>query len=159
VRRGPDQGVGLHNQAESHRVGCKLRPVLAPPSPAREKVNRVGGRRPRWAGHNRHIPIMQMRARPPHDAVEGGTNMDFVRRPVPVKAALWDGSEGAQEELEKILGGPSKRVDKGVIAIAGMLIPFGLWIVKKQNGSVQAYTSYDFEARFMPASELKKAGT
>ena len=81
--------------------------------------------------------------------------MQYRRKPVEVEAVLWDGSEGAQEELEKLFHGPSKRVENGVIAVAGMLIPFGLWIVRKPNGKVQAYQPQDFEARFEPVAAVK----
>lgn len=76
--------------------------------------------------------------------------MRYKRRPVEVEAILWDGSEGAREELEKIFGGPSKISDKGVIAFAGAVVPFGLWIVLKPNGGMQAYSPNDFHARYEP---------
>lgn len=76
--------------------------------------------------------------------------MKYKRKPVEVDAILWDGSEGAREELEKIFGGPSKISDKGVISIAGDILPFGVWLVLKPNGSMQAYAPNNFHARYEP---------
>ena len=76
--------------------------------------------------------------------------MKYKRKPMPVDAVLWDGSEGAREELEKMLGGPSQIHEKGVVSVAGMIIPFGIWVVKKPDDKVMAYTPKDFETRFEP---------
>ncbi len=76
--------------------------------------------------------------------------MKYKRKPVEVDAVLWDGSEGAREELEKMFGGPSKIAEKGFISVGGTVIPFGVYVVLKPNGSVQAYTPLDFNARFEP---------
>lgn len=78
--------------------------------------------------------------------------MRYKRRPVEVDAVLWNGSEGAREELEKMLGGPSLIGEKGLISIAGVTIPFGLWIIRTASGSVRAYPPKEFEARFEPVA-------
>lgn len=75
--------------------------------------------------------------------------MKYLRRPVEVDAVLWDGSEGAREALESILGGPSKQMEKGLLLVAGMMVAFGTWVVKMPDGVVRGYQPKDFEAKYM----------
>ena len=84
--------------------------------------------------------------------------MKYLRRPVEVDAILWDGSEGAREEFEKVFGGPTKQVDKGMLLVVGMFIPFGVWVVKMPDGVVRAYKPEDFRAKYMEPVEADKAG-
>ena len=76
----------------------------------------------------------------------GGT-VNYRRKPVDVDAVLWDGSEGAQEGLERILGGPVKRLEQGAVAVAGVIIPHGIWVVRLPH-TVRYYKPKDFEAKY-----------
>lgn len=83
--------------------------------------------------------------------------MKYLRRPVEVDAIFWDGSEGAREEFEKLFSSPTKQMEKGILLVAGMMVPFGVWIVKMPEGPIRAYPPKDFEAKYMVPEEAKKS--
>ena len=83
--------------------------------------------------------------------------MKFLRRPVEVDVAFWDGSEGQQEEFEKIFGSPGKRVEQGRLAVSGMVVPHGIYVVRMPDGAVRPYTPDDFHAKYMDLDEAAKA--